>query len=209
MSNLADAPLINKADQEAFMTFIVAFMATNYRHNLESDGALLWFGSFSGQCTLDQFMRAVTSYSMETNANGVRLPQPVPADILVRIHGNLMQAVWRKVMYAVHHFGAHYTMDFDDKKIHGAIEDMGGWARFCAGLDKKREQDLMQEFFSYYRVQDESRVAPLKGLFGNKSPVARLKSENGTLMIKQEAPGLLLANKGAANKEENALKARI
>lgn len=201
--------LIGEDQKFEFATYLASFMQTNYRQELDREGVAIWYGAFIGQCTLNQFMRTMSAYSMETNANGIRLSQPVPADILVRIHGNLMQAVWRKVMYAVHHFGAHYTMDFDDKKIHGAIEDMGGWARFCAGLDKKREQDLMQEFFSYYRVQDESRVTPLKGLFGNKSPVARLKSENGALMIKQEAPGLLLANKGAANKEENALKARI
>ncbi len=65
---------------------------------------------------------------------------PKPADIVKFIDGNTQSnalRAWSKVEKAVRHVGPYQTVVFDDKLIHAALVDMGGWVDLCNMTDKE------------------------------------------------------------------------
>ena len=175
--------LIGEDNVVEFSSFILGAFETFYRQDIGVTGATIWMIALKGKCTLMQLMEAMNAHASET-INGKRLPQPLPADILARIGGTQGQAAWRKVIYAVRHFGANYSMKFDDLRIHSAIHDMGGWPHFCTQVNQRFESDMMREFSHAYSSSRHSNdILVLKGAHGQHSRVIAMKEDNGRLLV--------------------------
>lgn len=75
---------------------------------------------------------------------------PKPADIVRYIEGDTQtQALlaWGKVMQAIRQIGVWDSVEFDDRKIHAVIVDMGGWIRLCS----KTTQELNYIFNEFQK----------------------------------------------------------
>lgn len=80
---------------------------------------------------LGQVSKALSAHLMDATEG--RFP-PKPAD-LVRVLGGTKTdralMAWSKAFDAAQSVGAYTDVAFDDRAIHGVIEDMGGWPKFC------------------------------------------------------------------------------
>ncbi len=82
---------------------------------------------------------------------------PKPAELLELIEGSpddQAQKALEKVMWAVRHIGPYSSVRFDDPKIHGAVESMGGWIEFqnCTLEEWTWRQ---KDFLKHYAIQSE------------------------------------------------------
>ena len=62
-----------------------------------------------------------------------------PADLIRVLDGTLTDraaVAWGKALDAAQRVGAYTDVVFDDPAIHSAIEDMGGWPKFCRSETK-------------------------------------------------------------------------
>lgn len=80
---------------------------------------------------------------------------PKPAELLEVLEGtpeDRAQEALEKVLWAVRHVGPYASVTFDDPKIHGAIEAMGGWIAFqdCTMDEWTWRQ---KDFLRHYAIQ--------------------------------------------------------
>lgn len=182
--------VIAESNIEEFGQYIQAFMQTYYRQDIGVSGCYLWFMSFSGKCTLRQFMDVTTAYANES-LSGRRLPQPVPGDIHHRLDGgSKSNNAWNRVLYAIKHFGSSYSVNFLDPRIHHAISRMGGWTELCHSIGKRQEQDVFKEFMSHYVASaGVNNLVPLAGAYGKGSPSVTFKpTDEGKVQLAFQKP---------------------
>jgi hypothetical protein len=79
---------------------------------------------------------------------------PKPADIIKALQGtqtDRASLAWAKAYEAASSVGAYKDVAFDDPAIHCAIEDMGGWPKFCR-TEQKNLSYAMHRFCEQYKA---------------------------------------------------------
>ncbi|MCD6047002.1 MAG: hypothetical protein K0S08_649 [Gammaproteobacteria bacterium] len=80
---------------------------------------------------------------------------PMPADIKRYLEDSLIlkaQKAWLSVAHAIQYFGVNHTVIFDDKIIHVALDDMGGWIKLCSVLPdllEIQESEFQKKYVAY------------------------------------------------------------
>lgn len=195
-TDIRDLP-ISHDNVEAFTDFLQSHFNTFYRQDLGAVGVAQWFGIFINRCTLREFMSAMVMHASTPHV-GKGLPQPLPADIFARLQdSHRPQAVWKHVMFAVVHYGSHYTPTFDDKRIHHVIDELGGWPKFCSRFtDDRKEQEIQQQFMAAFSMAQPVDI-PLLGSFGANSRQVEFKFADNKLKISVKP--LARISKGPSN----------
>ena len=79
---------------------------------------------------------------------------PKPADIVRILSGTQADqalVAWGKLLHAIKSVGAYESVQFDDRAIHSAVTDLGGWVAVCRS--KTDELPFIQRrFCDAYRV---------------------------------------------------------
>lgn len=77
---------------------------------------------------------------------------PTPAEIIQQIDGTpdeRSRAAWWKLLNAAKNYGGYSTVQFDDPKIHFAIQKIGGWQELCATYEDELKWKE-KEFYKHY-----------------------------------------------------------
>lgn len=101
-----------------------------YRQPVSEFTLLVWMQACQG-FSLEQVRKAMTAHAMDPDRG--QFP-PKVADIVRQLGGTTTdraQLAWGKALEAAARVGAYTDVVFDDPAIHAAIEDMGGWVKFC------------------------------------------------------------------------------
>jgi hypothetical protein len=77
---------------------------------------------------------------------------PKPVDFRSFIEGNTEDRAILAWTVAQKNKNVYLSIKFEDKVIHGAIEAMGGWVKFCRMDDYKEEAWQMKDFIKMYKV---------------------------------------------------------
>jgi hypothetical protein len=104
--------------------------------------------------TLDQVRHALTRHAMHADAGQFA---PKVADIVRLLEGTAEDKAalaWGKALEAAQRVGAYSDVVFDDPVIHAAIEDLGGWPKFCR-VETKDLSYLQHRFCESYRAYSE------------------------------------------------------
>lgn len=118
----------------------------------------------------EQVAKALTAHAMDPDRG--QFP-PKPADIVRQLSGtktDKAMLAWGKAFDAASRVGAYSDVVFDDPAIHAAIEDLGGWVKFCRTGTEELSY-LQHRFGESYRayVGRESFDYPRR-LNGDRSP---------------------------------------
>lgn len=80
---------------------------------------------------------------------------PKPCDVIQRIEGRAEDraaAAWALVLKAVSRFGHDTSVRFPSPAIHYALEQMGGWARFCMRLVEAELPFRAKDFAQFFAM---------------------------------------------------------
>jgi hypothetical protein len=118
---------------------------------------------------LDQVTRALSRHAMDPERGQFA---PKPADLVRQLSGTVSDKAmlaWGKALDAASRVGAYTDVVFDDPAIHAAIEDLGGWPKFCRG-DVKDLSYLQHRFSqSYTAYAGRGDFAYPRRLMGDRS----------------------------------------
>ena len=112
---------------------------------------------------------------------------PKPCDVIQRIEGGAEDraaAAWALVMKAVSRFGHDTSVRFPSPAIHYALEQMGGWARFCMRLADAELPFRAKDFAQFFAMGE--RCASWDGASGTVKVPAYLA---GTCELSNRANG--------------------
>ena len=115
---------------------------------------------------------------------------PALADIIRRIEGrpeDRAAAAWALVMKAVSRFGHDTSVRFPSPAIHYALEQMGGWARFCMRLAEDELPFRAKDFAQFFAMGE--RCASWDGANGTVKVPAHLA---GTCELSNRTNGYAL-----------------
>jgi hypothetical protein len=99
----------------------------------------------------EQVNRAFSAHLVNTESGQF---MPKPADIIKALQGTQTDRAglaWAKAYEAAASVGAYADVVFDDPAIHCAIEDMGGWPKFCR-TETKDLSYAMHRFCEQYKA---------------------------------------------------------
>lgn len=150
--------------------------------------------------------RAAGAHALDPDAGQY---MPKPADFVRHIDGSKASqasVAWAKVVDAIRSQGSYKSVCFDDPMIHAAIQDMGGWIKVCAVLEKDLpfEERRFATSYNGYKLRGVSKGDYPPYLIGAAEGENR---SNG----KPVAPPLLLGNqeKAQAVLSGGEFKARV
>lgn len=115
---------------------------------------------------------------------------PALADIVCRIEGrpeDRAAAAWGMVLRAVSRFGHDTSVRFPSPAIHYALEQMGGWARFCMRLVEAELPFRAKDFAQFFAMGE--RCTSWDGANGTVKVPAYLA---GTCELSNRANGHIL-----------------
>jgi hypothetical protein len=121
-------------DRDQFVALLTDAMA--YYGKTASPYVLSVWWAACEQYTLDQVRTALTRHAMHADSGQFA---PKVADIVRVLEGTTddkAAIAWGKAIYAAQRIGAYSDVVFDDPAIHAAIEDIGGWPKFCRAPTK-------------------------------------------------------------------------
>jgi hypothetical protein len=101
--------------------------------------------------TMEQVRQALTRHAMNPDTGRFA---PKVADIVRLLEGTTEDKAalaWGKALDAAQRVGAYSDVVFDDPAIHAAIEDIGGWPKFCR-TESKDLSYLQHRFCESYRA---------------------------------------------------------
>lgn len=178
-----DNEIISPENSEEFLLRLTAFIKTFYSgYNFGTASGIMWFAALHNKCTLGAFTQALMAHITVTP----RLPMPTPGEILERVGSTTSGDAWQKVLVAIRRYGSTYTVRFDDRKIHQAIEAMGGWPRVAAGLREGYEDEARKQFALNYSAQEDYSISEshlLLGTYKANSPIAFIAGHSSKLKI--------------------------
>jgi len=135
-----------------------------------SEGALLLWWQRLMRFDLAQIRRALERHA-DDSERGRFMPQP--SDLIRFLDGSATDRAmlaWGKAIDAAARVGAYTDVVFDDAAIHAAIEDLGGWPKFCRGETK--DLSYLQHRFgqSYNAYANRGEFDYPAKLSGDRSP---------------------------------------
>lgn len=77
---------------------------------------------------------------------------PKPVDFRKATTGDIEDKATLAWIVAQKNKNSYLSISFEDKAIHGTIEAMGGWIKFCKMEDYKEESWQMKDFIKMYKV---------------------------------------------------------
>lgn len=113
---------------------------------------------------------------------------PKPADLAKYLRHRPAAAAleaWSKVAGAIRSVGSYQSVAFDDPLIHAVIQDMGGWARICAGEEDEacyKAREFERRYVAYTEHPPMQYPAKLIG---------RFEADNQAKGLKTQAPQLI------------------
>lgn len=155
-------------DREAFVRLLADAMAF-YRQDVSTFAVSVWWAACE-RFDLAQVRRAFTAHAMNADSGQFA---PKPADLIRVLEGTSTDraaVAWGKALDAAGRVGAYTDVVFDDAAIHAAVEDLGGWPKFCR-TEAKDLGYLQLRFCELHKAYtgrgefDYSRVLP-----GDRSP---------------------------------------
>ncbi len=157
-----------ETDKSAFATLMTDALAF-YGRDVSRFALDVWWQSCQ-PFDFDQVARALTRHAMDAERGQFA---PKPADIVRQLAGTATDRAmlaWGKAIDAASRVGAYTDVVFDDPAIHAAIEDMGGWPKFCRGdvKDLSYLQHRFTQSYSAYAGRGEFNY-PAR-LTGDRSP---------------------------------------
>ena len=140
-----------------------------YKQDVSPFALSVWWQACQG-FDFEQVAKAMTAHAMDPDRGQFA---PKPADIVRQLSGtrtDKAMLAWGKAFDAASRVGAYTDVVFDDPAIHAAIEDLGGWPKFCR-TETAELSYLQHRFSESYRayVGRESFDFPRR-LTGDRSP---------------------------------------
>lgn len=140
-----------------------------YKQDVSGFALSVWWQACEG-FDFEQVAKAMTNHAMDPDRGQFA---PKPADIVRQLSGtktDKAMLAWGKAFDAAGRVGAYTDVVFDDPAIHAAIEDLGGWVKFCR-TETEELSYLQHRFSESYRayVGRESFDYPRR-LGGDRSP---------------------------------------
>lgn len=159
---------MNAADREDFVHLVTDALAF-YQQSASTFVLSVWWQACQPY-SLEQVCKAVTAHAMDPDRGHFA---PKPADIVRQLSGtNTDRAMlaWGKALDAASRVGAYTDVVFDDPAIHAAIEDLGGWPKFCRSETKDLSY-LQHRFCESHRAYTgRSAFDYPRSLRGDRSP---------------------------------------
>ena len=142
-----------------------------YRQPVSEFTLMVWMQACQN-FSLEQVQKAMTAHAMDPDRGQFA---PKVADIVRHLGGTTTdraQLAWGKALNAASSVGAYTDVVFDDPAIHAAIEDMGGWLKFCRSESK--DLSYMQHRFCECHKANTGRgqFEYPRALMGDRSPDA-------------------------------------
>lgn len=159
---------MREADFETFAALLAAEAEIRNAKPL-SEGALLLWWQRMARFELAQVQRALDRHSQDAE-RGRFMPQP--ADLIRFLEGSATDKAalaWGKAIDAASRVGAYTDVVFDDAAIHAAVEDLGGWPKFCRS--EAKDLSYLQHRFcqSYTAYADRGAFDYPRRLGGDRS----------------------------------------
>lgn len=157
-----------ETDKSAFATLMTDALAF-YGKDVSRFALDVWWQACR-PFEFDQVARALTRHAMDAERGQFA---PKPADIVRQLAGTATDRAmlaWGKAIDAASRVGAYTDVVFDDAAIHAAIEDMGGWPKFCRSETK--DLSYLQHRFtqSYSAYANRGEFDHPARLMGDRSP---------------------------------------
>lgn len=135
-----------------------------------SEGAILLWWKRMERYDLEAVERAFEAHARDSD-RGRFMPQP--ADLIGHLEGSRSdksQLAWGKAFEAASRVGAYSDVVFDDPAIHAAIDDLGGWPKFCRS--ETSELSYLQHRFceSHKAYTGREKFDYPRRLTGDRSP---------------------------------------
>jgi len=147
-----------------------------YKQEASPFALQVWVNALQ-QFEFEQVNKAFSSHVVNPE-NGQFMPKP--ADIIKALQGtqtDRASLAWAKAYEAAASVGAYTDVVFDDPAIHCAIEDMGGWPKFC----RTETKDLS---YAMHRFCEQHKAYTGRGQFeftaqlrGDRSPDAEYEKK--------------------------------
>lgn len=155
-------------DAMKFKTLLTDVMGF-YKQDVSKFALSVWWQACE-PFDFEQVAKAMTAHAMDADKGNFH---PKPADIVRQLSGtrtDKAMLAWGKAFDAASRVGAYTDVVFDDPAIHAAIEDLGGWPKFCR-TETADLSYLQHRFSESYRayVGRESFDFPRR-LTGDRSP---------------------------------------
>lgn len=155
-------------DAMKFKTLLTDVMGF-YKQDVSKFALSVWWQACE-PFDFEQVAKAMTAHAMDADKGNF---PPKPADIVRQLSGtrtDKAMLAWGKAFDAASRVGAYTDVVFDDPAIHAAIEDLGGWPKFCR-TETAELSYLQHRFSESYRayVGRESFDFPRR-LTGDRSP---------------------------------------
>lgn len=185
------------SDRKEFGQLIADAMGY-YRQDVSPFTLNLWWQACKG-FDLEQVSQALTAHAMDPERG--KFPVMV-SDVVRYLSGTSTERAalaWGKAHAASSDIGAYTDVVFDDPAIHAAIEDLGGWVKFCRTETKDLSylQHRFTESYRAYVARGRFEYLPvLVGASGNRDMWAQrgLQPPEPTLIGNQAQAKLVLAN---------------
>ena len=157
-----------ETDKSAFATLMTDALAF-YGRDVSRFALDVWWQACK-PFEFEQVARALTRHAMDAERGQFA---PKPADIVRQLAGTATDRAmlaWGKAIDAASRVGAYSDVVFDDAAIHAAIEDMGGWPKFCR--TETKDLSYLQHRFSqsYTAYVGRGEFDYPRRLMGDRSP---------------------------------------
>ena len=148
---------------------IVGDVMEYYKQDTSEFALQIWWEAMKG-FELEQVSKALTAHAVDPDRG--QFP-PKVADIVRVLQGTATEKAalaWGKVYEAMQLVGAYQDICFDDKAIHAAIRDLGGWAKVCRTSTEEMGY-LQHKFCEAHRAYSaRGEYEYPRALIGDRSP---------------------------------------
>lgn len=161
---------MTEADRKDFADLIAGVYA--YHRTPVSPAIIGMYWNGCQRWSMEQVRKAIDQLTMDAEA-GRFIPKI--GDLTRVLEGtstDRSQIAWGRALEAASDVGAYTDVAFDDAAIHAAIEDLGGWVKFCRSETK--ELGYLQHRFceSYRAYAGRGHFGYPAVLIGDRSPDA-------------------------------------
>lgn len=155
-------------DREKFAQLVTAALGY-YRQDATPFVLDVWWQACQS-FDLEQVAKALTAHAMDPDRGRFC---PMVADMVRQLSGTTTDRAalaWGKALEAAARVGAYSDVVFDDPAVHAAIEDMGGWVKFCR--TETKELGYLQHRFceSHRAYTGRGKFDYPRILTGDRSP---------------------------------------
>jgi hypothetical protein len=184
---------MHDADRPAFAALLTDVLAF-YRQDVSRFSLSVWWQACV-PFALEQVTKAMTAHAVDPERGQFA---PKPADIVRQLAGTQTDRsllAWGRVHAAMATVGAYASVAFDDRAIHAAVVDMGGWPKLCRStLDEL--PFVQRRFCEAHRAYSSRPDAPAPAVLIGESEAANMAAGRGA----SQALPVLIGDRPAAER---------